>query len=95
MAAFMGCARCSFFLAGYRLLHDDFEKAVDAREDGWVTLTWDHSVNQLVYKSYGSDLESDAYYYQWSCKFCRRAFVYRAGEGEEQLSTLRIAIKNR
>jgi hypothetical protein len=94
VAAFNGCARCSFFLAGYRLLHDDFHTAVDQSEDGWLTFSWDHAVNRLVYKSYGCQLEADAYHYQGSCQFCRRAFIFEAAE-EEAPATLQIAIKNR
>jgi hypothetical protein len=75
VAAFNGCARCSFFLAGYRLLHNDFEQAVDEGEDGWLKLSWDHGVNQHVYKSYGCQLEADTYHFQGSCQFCRRAFI--------------------
>ncbi len=109
VAAFMGCPRCSFFLVGYRLLHDDFERAVEGSQDGWLTLSWDHAVNRLVYKSYGRQLEADAYHLQGSCQFCWRAFIFETAEAddtesadeteaEEQLSplsTLRVAIKNR
>jgi hypothetical protein len=95
VAAFNGCARCSFFLAGYRLLHDDFDKAVDDRVDGFLKLSWDHAVNQLVYKSFGIQLEADAYYLQGSCQFCRRAFIFEAGNGDGEGASLQIAVKNR
>lgn len=93
MAAFNGCARCSFFLAGYRLIHDDFDQAVEQEEDGWLTLSWDHAVNQLVYKSYGCQLEADVYHYQGICQFCQRAFICEEADGEEPAS-LQIAITN-
>jgi hypothetical protein len=94
-AAFLSCARCSFFLVGYRLLHNDFDEAVQRREDGRLTLTWDHAVKQLIQKSYGVQIEADAFHYQGSCKACQRAFIFQEGQGDDQPPTLQIAIKNR
>lgn len=93
--AFMGCARCSFFLVGYRLIHDDFDEAVDKSDGGWLTLTWDHAVKQHVHKSYGNEIEMDAYYYQGCCKECRRAFIFEESGGDDQPAIFKIAIKNR
>jgi hypothetical protein len=95
VAAFMGCARCSFFLAGYRLIYQDFDEAVEKSEGGHLMLSWNHAVKQLVQKSYGKQIEADAYHLQGSCKECQRAFVFQAGETAERPSTLQIAIKNR
>lgn len=95
IAAFLGCARCSFFLTGYRLLHEDFDEAVEKSDGGLLTLSWDHAVKQLVQKSYGSQIEFDAYHYQGSCQECRRSYVFQAAETAEQAATLQIAIKNR
>jgi hypothetical protein len=94
-AAFLGCPRCSFFLAGYRLIYQDFEEAVDKSEDGFLTLSWNHAVKQLIQKSYGTEIEGDVFHYQGSCKACQRAFVFQAGETAEQPAALQIAIKNR
>lgn len=94
-AAFLGCPRCAFFLAGYRLIFDDFEEAVDKSEGNQLTLSWNHAVRQLVTKSYGCQIEEDAYYYQSNCKECHRVFVFQAGETAEAPATLQIAIKNR
>ena len=95
VAAFMGCGRCSFFLVGYRLIFDDFEQAVENSESNRLTLSWNHAVRQLVQKSYGSQIEVDAYHYQGSCKECRRSFTFQMGETAEEPATLEIAIKNR
>lgn len=95
MAAFLSCARCSFFLAGYRLLHNDFETAAQQSAEGWLTLTWDYAVKQLIQKSYGVQLESDAFHYQGSCKACQRAYIFQGSQGDDQPPTLQIAIKNR
>lgn len=94
-AAFLGCGRCSFFLVGYKLIHNDFGEAAEKAEGGWLTLSWDHAVQQLVHKSYGSQIETDAYHYQGSCKECQRSFAFEAAESAEQPATLRIAVKNR
>jgi hypothetical protein len=80
---------------GYRLIFKDFEEAVEKSEGNRLMLSWNHAVHRLVKKSYGSHIEEDAYHYQGSCKECRRAFVYQAGETAEAPSTLEIAIKNR
>lgn len=95
VAAFLGCGRCSFFLAGYRLIFDDFEQAVEKSEGNYLTLSWNHAVRELVHKSYGSQIEVDAYHFQGSCKECWRAFTFQMGETAEEPPTLEIAIKNR
>ncbi|MFZ0547073.1 MAG: hypothetical protein WAM60_16630 [Candidatus Promineifilaceae bacterium] len=94
VAAFLSCARCSFFLAGYRLLHDDFEEAVQKSENGWLTLSWDYPVKQLIEKSLGCQIEDDVYYYQGSCKDCSRTFAFQASQQDDQPPTLKVAIKN-
>lgn len=95
VAAFLACGRCSFFLAGYRLIVDDFEQAVEKSEGNYLTLSWNHAVRQLVQKSYGSQIEVDAFHFQGSCKECRRSFTFQMGNSAEEPPTLEIAIKNR
>ena len=95
ISAFMGCARCSFFLAGYRLIIDDFDQAVDISEGSYLNLSWNHAIRKLVQKSYGCQIEADAFHFQGSCKECRRSFTFQAGETAEAPASLKIAIKNR
>jgi hypothetical protein len=95
VAAFMGCGRCSFFLVGYRLIFDDFEQAVEKSESNHLTLSWNHAVSQLIQKTYGSQIEEDAYHYQGSCRECQRSHNFQVGETAEDPPTLEIAIKNR
>jgi hypothetical protein len=94
-AAFFACGRCSFFLAGYRLIFSDFDEAVEKSKGNYLTLSWNHAVRQLIQESYGSQLEEDAYHFQWSCKECRRAFAFDRGETAENPDTLQVTIKNR
>lgn len=76
--AFVACPRCGFFLAGYRLLHDDYDEAVGKSNGKILDLTWDNSTRILVQKSYGCQIQQDAYHYQGTCQECRRSFVYKA-----------------
>lgn len=90
----MGCPRCSFLLVGYKLIHDDFEEAVDQRDGNWLTLSWDHAVKRLIHKSYGIQIEMDAYYFEGSCLECHRPFIFEENGGDGRSGTLRIAVKN-
>lgn len=81
---FIACGRCSFFLAGYRVLHglDALREAAEA-SDEWLTLRWDSETKRLVMKSYGSRLDIEFYYFDGRCPECQRRFVI-AAEGQEQ-----------
>ena len=82
MADFIACGRCSFFLAGYRVIHgaDELKQAAEASDDEWLTLSWDHETRRLVQSSYGSRLDIEFYYYDGRCPECQRRFVIGAGE---------------
>jgi hypothetical protein len=100
LASFLGCGRCSFFLVGYRLIHDDFEQAVKENAESpsgtdWLSLTWDHATAQLVHKTYGSRIEADAYHYQGVCRECHRSFLYETALENGQTAVFRIAVQIR
>jgi hypothetical protein len=76
--AFVACPRCSFFLASYRLIHDDYAEAAGKSNGKFLDLTWDNATRILVQKSYGCQIPHDVYHFEGSCKDCRRTFVYKA-----------------
>lgn len=82
MADFVACGRCSFFLAGYRVLHgaDQLAEAAEASDDEWLALKWDHATRRLVQESYGSRLDIEFYYFDSRCPECQRRFVIGTGE---------------
>lgn len=83
MEEFVACGRCSFFLAGYRVLHgtEALEQAAQKSDDQWLTLIWDLETRRLVQSSYGSRLDIDFYYFDGRCPECQRRYVI----GEEVL----------
>ena len=91
---FVACDRCSFFLAGYRVIHgmDDLERAAREQSEQWLTLSWNGETRRLLQKSYGGRLDVDLYYYDSQCPVCRRRFTYKAAEEGEAIS-FRIEIK--
>lgn len=95
-ASFTACPRCSFFLAGYRLIQQDFEEAVEKSTSGWLDLTWNLAVRNLIQKSFGCELVGDPQVFHGICPACRRAFVYEASqeEGEPDQFSIKINPKN-
>lgn len=93
IADFAACGRCSYFLAGYRVVCgvEDLETAIDRCKSGWLVLTWNHAVRELVYKSYDCRVDIDFSHYEGCCPECRRHFICETGEGE-QPGTFRIVI---
>lgn len=91
---FVACDRCSFFLAGYRVIYglENLETAAEDQADGWLSLTWSEETRQLLQSSYGGRLDTELYYYDGQCTVCRRRFTYRAAEEGEQ-PLFRIEIK--
>lgn len=80
--AFVVCGRCSFFLAAYRLNHDDFEEAARQAEGNWLVLTGDKASRQLLYKSFGCRFDVDTYHLEAICPECQRRYVYDRGLAE-------------
>lgn len=98
---FVACDRCSFFLAGYKILHgeESINAAVETSDGRWLTFAWDPQTRQLLQKSYGGRLDIELDYYDSQCPACQRRFVYEQGEGEEApdgtAESFRIEIKPR
>ena len=77
---FVACPRCSYFLAGYRLIEQDFDDAAVNAIDDWLNLSWSMKVRDLVQKSYGYDFDEGLQVLQGVCPECRRAFIFEAAE---------------
>jgi hypothetical protein len=77
------CGRCSFFVAGYKLLvgEDGLEKAVHNTDGHWLRLGWRHEMADLVSRSFNVRLDIDYYHYESRCPECRRPFQFRAARG--------------
>ena len=94
-ARFAGCGRCSYFWAGYRVLHGvtAMETAVAESKSGWLQLAWDSKMPDLIYKTFGVRLDISHFHYEGCCKECCRHFIYRVAEDEgEENNTFRIEI---
>lgn len=84
-ARFAGCARCSYFWAGYRVIHGvaELETAVAHAHSGWLDLEWDTKMPELILKTYGVRMDIAHFHYEAVCKECRRRFIYDAAENED------------
>ena len=92
---FVACDRCSFFLAGYRVIHgvDNLENAAKEIADRWLSLSWNDDIRQLLQDSYGGRLDLNLFYYDSQCPSCRRRFLYKAAEEKGEEPLFRIEIK--
>lgn len=92
---FVACGRCSFFLAGYRVLHgvQALEQAAENKSDSWLPLMWDHETRHLVHKSYGNRIDVELYYLDGRCPECQRRFTYEEEPEEEQQTQLQLELK--
>ncbi len=97
VAHFAPCGRCGYFLAGYRAANglEDLETAVSHAKSGWIVLSWNLAVRELVLKSYGCRIEEDDLHYEGCCRECRRHFIFRASRSASHPHTFRIEIKPR
>jgi hypothetical protein len=74
---FTSCGRCGFFIAAYRIDHNqEYLAAIEEIEAGWLTLPWHPDMRELVNKSYGCPIDITAYFFEGSCPECRRTFSY-------------------
>jgi hypothetical protein len=82
---FAVCGRCSFFVAGYKLLvgNEAWETAVNQTDGRWLRLIGSNDVAQLVGRSFGSRLDIDCFHYEGRCPECQRVFQYRAAGGND------------
>jgi hypothetical protein len=95
---FVACDRCSFFWAGYRILHGEtgIEEAIRTSDGSWLEMVWDPPTRHLLQKSYGGRLDVELFYYDSQCPACQRRLVYGSGEEEnDPPSFFRIQIKPR
>lgn len=92
---FAACGRCSFFLAGYRLICDEdaLETAVANRSKKWLTVPWSHDMAELVHKTYGSRIDISCYHFEGQCMECHRRFTYQGAENEDEPVAFRIELK--
>lgn len=97
VAYFAACGRCGYFLTGYRALMglEALKTAVTQAKSGWLVLTWDDNVRELVLKSYASDVEANDMHFEGCCMECRRHYIFRAARSANFPDTLRIEIKPR
>lgn len=79
------CGRCSFFVAGYKLLagNENWETAVQETDGRWVRLAWQPELCELIGRSFGSRLDIDYYFYEGTCPECRRSFQFQAANGKD------------
>jgi hypothetical protein len=96
---FVACGRCSFFLAGYRIMHGDSgldsaaaDSAADETDRDWLQLIWDAQTRRLVQDSYGNPLDVALDYLDSRCPECRRRFIYRAAENEDEDDKFQIEL---
>lgn len=90
---FTACPRCSYFVAAYRLIQPDFDDAAQRSSGDWLDLTWDSAVSKLLHKSYGYETGEDLQALQGVCPECRRAFVYEAGDEENDTAGDRFSLQ--
>ncbi len=91
--SFVACPRCSFFLAGYSLIHDDFAEAISKHHGNWLNLTWNLSTRSLLQKNFGWWIGDDVTHYEGICQECRRVFVYSGPTAKENLESFEVQIK--
>ncbi len=79
-ASFMGCPRCSYFLATYRARYglEQLRSALSNSERGWVVLTWSsrNDLQRALEDMFGYRLTQDAFHFEGMCPECRRVFAH-------------------
>jgi hypothetical protein len=90
--ALSACPRCSYFVAGYRLIHDDLEVAAANLSDGWLTLTGGHTTRKLVARSFGVQIDGDVSFYSGCCRECRRVFSIEQPSETDQPPIMRFRV---
>lgn len=94
---FSACGRCSYFLAGYRVIHgvENMETAVNRAKSGWLQLTWNYPMRDLLSKSFGVELNVDYFHYDGCCPECGRHYAYQVGEEAAHADVLRMEMRRR
>ena len=86
VAHFAACGRCSYFLAGYRVLHgvENLETAVEQSPTGKLDLSWNFDMRNLLTKSYGITFYIDHLHIEAVCPECGRQYGYSAGDDDKE-----------
>ena len=89
---FSACARCSFFLTGYRalFLDEQVQQQVAQGDTIWLKLSWTHPVASLLHLSFGREITGDLINYQLCCPDCMRLYCYE--HQDESPAVLRVQI---
>lgn len=91
-ASFMGCPRCSYFLAAYRARYglEQLRTALANSERGWVVLPWRtrDDLQRTLEDMFGYRLTQDIFHFEGMCPECRRVFAHHghapAGDPESE-----------
>ncbi len=88
-ADFVACGRCSYFLAGYRVLHGlpALENAIAASDGEWLILAWNEATRRLMQKSFGCRIDNEWYHYETCCPVCYRRFQVTTAPEPQALET--------
>lgn len=97
LKAFFACARCSYFLAGYRVLFglEKLQEAIDNRDGNELQLIWSEEMRRLLHNSYGWRIDLEVSSLRASCPECRRAYHFAAGQQEGEAATIEIELRPR
>jgi len=90
--AFGTCPRCSYFLTGYRLIHDDLDQAITENQEGWIVLSWSGPMRNLVHKVYGGRIDLEVTHFSGICRECHRAYILEGDEAESVKPSFRIEV---
>ena len=97
-ALFVGCPRCGFFLSGYRAragvpqLKAAIANVQDIARD-WLVLDWQHSIRELLERTYGCELQADTLHFETRCSECGRVMMLE--QAAEETKRFRIQVMPR
>ena len=87
---FVACPRCGYFLSGYRARVglNRLEAAIAGISDidiDWLELGWEHSMLELLERSYGCEIPSNVEHFEERCEACARLLILSEEEGTRSL----------
>ena len=91
LASFFGCPRCSYFLSGYRLIHDDLETIFRTSSMTWLSLVGDFKTRRLIHETYGSQTNLEAEYFEGICPVCRRRYILDSSDENNPTARFNIS----
>ncbi len=94
MNEFVLCGRCSYFLAGCRIIYglEVLETAVQSSDQHSLGLPWDMNVRRLLLESYGFDIDATLLWFEGYCRECGRRFAYGDPDREEGADRLYVQL---